>query len=411
MKLYLHIGMEKTATTSTQEWFSNNRQNLIKQGIYYSQVLGPVSHRKLCLWALDKGVEDSGFHHIGVHTAAQHDQFRTNLAVEFAAEVAAAQQAGCQYFVVSNELLHSRITTASAAERLAIFLQSLFPKIEVLCFFRPQIDVAVSHTSTLSRDRVKLSSSSFDIITPDRHYYNYHSVAMLWANAFGTENLNLQFYRDWATAAGYLIDRLNIDMRELSEIPRVNEALDISAIALVNNTDTMVSWADGTQSDFSRLFLDKLDCVEKISIGPEMAHTVQARFDESNQALIKAWPKLDISGLAPDYDRYNRPSNMHKLDQATNLAPALSQMVNIFNQRIALQEANSMLDRAEIALMRHRLDRCHEFCTNAAKPLERLKNGAFGAEVSNLHTRLEQIKTRHDQRKSELSEDKSIRAS
>lgn len=411
MKLYLHIGMEKTATSSTQEWFSNNRQDLIKQGIFYSQVLGPVSHRKLCLWALDQGVEDSGFHHIGVHTAAQHDQFRTNLAVEFAAEVVAAQEAGCQYFVVSNELLHSRITTTSAAERLANLLQSLFPEIEVLCFFRPQVDVAVSHTSTLSRDRVRLTSSSFDIITPDRHYYNYHSVAMLWANAFGAERLTLQFYRDWPTASGYLIDHLNIDMRELSEIPRVNEALDISAIALVNNTDTMVSWADGTQSEFSRLFLDKLDCVEKISIGPEMAHAVQARFDESNQALIEKWPKLDISGLVPDFNRYNRPSNLHKLEQQASLAPALSQMVNIFNQRITLQEANSMLDRAEIALMRHRLDRSYEFCANAAKMLERLKDGAFEVEVSDHYMRLEQIKTRYEQRKSELSEEKPQRAS
>ena len=61
MKLILHIGTEKTATTSTQRWFRENRDLLIEQGVYYSRVLGPETHRKLCLWALGENRKDEGF--------------------------------------------------------------------------------------------------------------------------------------------------------------------------------------------------------------------------------------------------------------------------------------------------------------------------------------------------------------
>ena len=33
MELFFHIGMEKTATTSTQEWFADNRALLRKRGM------------------------------------------------------------------------------------------------------------------------------------------------------------------------------------------------------------------------------------------------------------------------------------------------------------------------------------------------------------------------------------------
>ena len=61
MDLFLHIGMEKTATTSTQRWFADNRAALRAQGVAYSRVLGLITHRKLCLWSLNADRDDNGF--------------------------------------------------------------------------------------------------------------------------------------------------------------------------------------------------------------------------------------------------------------------------------------------------------------------------------------------------------------
>ena len=56
MKTFIHIGQQKTATTSIQHFLKNNRRKLIKQGLYVPDSLAGIdnpSHYILNNYALD----------------------------------------------------------------------------------------------------------------------------------------------------------------------------------------------------------------------------------------------------------------------------------------------------------------------------------------------------------------------
>ena len=49
MKIYLHIGTEKTGTTSIQGFMADKRDELLKQGILYSKSLGFPNNIRLSI--------------------------------------------------------------------------------------------------------------------------------------------------------------------------------------------------------------------------------------------------------------------------------------------------------------------------------------------------------------------------
>lgn len=110
MKLLLHVGTEKTGTTSAQQWAANNRENLLKQGVFYSKILGPTNHMKIYLWALPPEKNDAGFFLIGLPTVHARRKFQAELPDLLASEVEEARRLGCYNLLISNENCHSHLT-------------------------------------------------------------------------------------------------------------------------------------------------------------------------------------------------------------------------------------------------------------------------------------------------------------
>ena len=65
MKLILHIGMEKTGTTSLQQWLFQNKILLSNNGFGISEILGEGNNRKLPSYFIDdyddENIDDEGF--------------------------------------------------------------------------------------------------------------------------------------------------------------------------------------------------------------------------------------------------------------------------------------------------------------------------------------------------------------
>lgn len=376
MKLILHIGTEKTATTSTQRWFRENRDLLIEQGVYYSRVLGPETHRKLCLWALGENRKDEGFLNHDLKTERDRRAFRKQLPQAFAEEVAKARAAGAHSFVISNEHLHSRLTSKDEVQRVHDFLAPHFDTVSVLCVLRPQVDVAVSLASTLTRDRWPVTKAYFDRVSPKRSFYNYTTLVRRWRGAFGADGVTVLPYRKWPTAAEYLIGELGIRTDGLVPIPRVNEAVDVQVMALVNNLDAPVFGGDQRRSKYSRLFVNKFECNEKISIGPSLAREIQARFDKSNATLLGMLPDFEPADLKLDLKKYDMPPNLFKLEQTIFFPQALSQMVRIMNEKLALEELRTHVMRAELALARNQPKRARALLAKCRQELVDLQDAA-----------------------------------
>src|ERR1700690_4476721 len=85
---FLHIGTEKTGTTSIQNFLSKNRPRLKKQGIIYPRSPGNQSQRDLTVYALGDERQSGGIRrHSGVSSSEQVPEARDRLQSELDAEL------------------------------------------------------------------------------------------------------------------------------------------------------------------------------------------------------------------------------------------------------------------------------------------------------------------------------------
>jgi hypothetical protein len=260
--------------------------------------------------------------------------------------------------VISNEHCHSRLATAEEVARARDFLRPHFDDIEVLCVLRPQVDVAVSLASTISRVRFPVSSRFFDKVTPDNPYYDYAALVRRWSDAFGEDRLTLCNFAEVPSVAAYLAARLGVDTAGFAPQERKNEAIDVRTMAIVNAVKVPLFLPDGTRNPFGELFIDKLPCTERLQIGETLARRIQSRFEASNAALADSPPArragLAAADLEPDWRRYGGPSNLAMLDQDCPFAGQLDELIRLFNERIALETLQLRLAHAERAVARGR---------------------------------------------------------
>lgn len=187
MDLILHIGTEKTGTTTVQEFLVANRAGLSRRGIALSRVLGTGNNRLLAArfqprpdgWLLRRGVRD----------AADRQRFFHGFADRLDAEIAeAARHHGTM--ILTCEQLHSRLQDPESVGALAGFLRPRFGRIRVLCYVREQAEMLRSLHSTALRTGCPDPLERFRAdLGPDDLMFNHHDSLAIWAGAFGEDTV------------------------------------------------------------------------------------------------------------------------------------------------------------------------------------------------------------------------------
>ncbi len=194
MKCILHIGTEKTGTTSIQDFLVANQAALSKQRIAISTALGQGNNRALALYFQDN-LDDMSRRLRLTSMDAQRAHFAPVLE-EFKAEVEAAR-ANHDLFVISTEHLHSRMESTETVRAVRDFLGALCEDTQVYIYIREQARLAESIYSTwIEGGGGSLTLEEFareaDVGNP---YYDYDLLLHMWEDAFGIEALHPKVYR------------------------------------------------------------------------------------------------------------------------------------------------------------------------------------------------------------------------
>lgn len=185
----LHIGTEKTGTTSIQQFLARHRPWLNQHGFHYAKAAGSPNHTRLFGYAVSN--PRLAF---GVRTTEEQAALRAKLEADLQAEVDAHPD---KTFLFSNEHLHSRVYQPGEVERLRDLLARFFERVDVLVYLRRQDQLAVSLYSTL----LKAGTSSRELLVrkpvpglPDEApeqalYYDYQALIARWAAGFGPDRV------------------------------------------------------------------------------------------------------------------------------------------------------------------------------------------------------------------------------
>ncbi len=238
MKAIVHIGGEKTGTTTIQEFCHANREILAQQGILYPASLGASNHLKLAAYALDDdNLEDDTRKYFGIKNAWGLRAFQSQVERDLESEM--REHGSAKVALLSNELIQSRLTKMSEIEKLRDLLISLFSHVTIVIYLRRQDRVAVSHYSTKLKSDTDDDGLVFPAInagTALPHYFDYDTTLRQFEDVFGRENVNVRLLEPSFLKDGDLLSDFcftcGIDHNEqFVPVARENESLSPNAIA------------------------------------------------------------------------------------------------------------------------------------------------------------------------------------
>ena len=298
--LFLHIGTEKTGTTTLQIMCSDNRKILADAGLLYPRTPGVVNHVGAALYALDLEDRPDLRSSLGLDNGSELAAYRDRFVDDLSREIG---ESGCPTVLISNEHLSSRVTQPAQIERLVQGLSRITSDIRVVVYLRPQYELAPSWFST------SIKSGNTEPFNPPlsdgNYFYNYDKLLQNWERAVSRSNITVRLFAKESFVNANLVDdffsALGRNPPETLTIPAdKNKSLDAGTLEFLRIANKHVPWfVDGAQNSYRPALLQD---IEAISGGggavadPAMLGRMDALFRDSNRKVAQRYfpDRLDL---------------------------------------------------------------------------------------------------------------------
>lgn len=207
MKCYLHIGTEKTGTTSIQEFFDINRGRLLEKGFMFTESVGADNNRAFPVAAYDLNHYDEFTASEGFDTNEKLKAFQEQFIAELEAEIngTRASHPHVDTIVFSSEHVHSRLTRANELQRLKDILHRLgIQDIQIIVYLRRPAELV----NSLYIESVKAGYET-PCWPPDQYYdnaCNHRNTLDLYSSVFGQASITPRLFNRQDFANESIID-------------------------------------------------------------------------------------------------------------------------------------------------------------------------------------------------------------
>jgi hypothetical protein len=238
---YVHIGSQKTGTSSIQYCLEKNRNNLIKQKYLVPKSLGFAKHDCLSVSCHDTFRNDSFCKILGLQSFEQWSQFRANIWDDLRKEISIYPN---HHLILSAESFVGSLESASEISLLKQRIRDLgFSQIKVVIYLRNPSDMMQSNHFT---DVVYWGSCAKNAAEPTdkfaNHICDFKSRILAWMNVFGRDSMIVRLYEPEQNKTICAIDDFlsllpSLDQNKLrkTEIKNTSSsALGITVAAKVN---------------------------------------------------------------------------------------------------------------------------------------------------------------------------------
>lgn len=180
-KLILHIGTEKTGTTSIQDQLYINRKLLKKNKVLYPESFKFSNHIEMAVCFQSFNPNSELYSVLGLEVNAEKvSEFKSDFLKKLNKEIL---DSNCDTVIISNEHLHSRIKSTVEIDEIYKWAYSIFSDVNIVVYLRQQFDLAVSHFSTT----LKTGGKTTNVLPQNAEknsYYNYYMLINLWHSKF-----------------------------------------------------------------------------------------------------------------------------------------------------------------------------------------------------------------------------------
>ena len=311
----LHIGTEKTGTTTIQQFLHLNRGHLLSQKTAFLHSPGERNDRKLAVYCMEDDVVDDYVKKNCIVSREERDQWRKEFDHAFKEEMIELNDE-VETVIFSSEHFHSRLQSVDSIKRLRIFLEPYFSGFKIIVYLRRQDQLAISHYSTMCKSGWTKMSLLDQAIPADSPYYNYYKLIERWADVFGKGNIIIRIFEKGNFVDEDLIKDFlhscNLEHRNDFVLPkRLNEKLSSQVQhAMVLFNSCFPPYRGNTSIPFNNRLREYIyNNLSKNNQGKESMPTISeaikfySKFKDSNDKLAKKY--LSSSKLfSADFSMY-----------------------------------------------------------------------------------------------------------
>lgn len=224
MHAFIHIGVEKTGTTSIQEFLFQNKRVLKKNGFLLTSSLGKKNHIKLNFMAMNPGREQIIFNHLQEDSLSKIKSMLNTAMVNFQKEV--SQFSKDTKVIFSSEHYHSLLKSKADIMNFRKLLEEVgFQKFTIIVFLRPQIEMIRSRLSTA----YKSGNINWEPKIPNpfkrklNFIYDFHASLSNWEDIFNIENIKAIEYKSGGSQELILtfLKQLDLKLTPDMKIPKI----------------------------------------------------------------------------------------------------------------------------------------------------------------------------------------------
>jgi hypothetical protein len=248
--LILHIGTEKTGSTSIQTFLRLNHRRLAANGIGVPVCLGDTLHFKLQLMANDDDVNDDFIRNLGLH---RDPRLRKETLLEwrntFYTDVITSP---AHTWIISCETLHSRLIRDTEVERLKEILSPLFRTITVVVYLRDPILMAISRLTEKAKSSCPVLLPEPQSSTKGFDVYDHRKTVLKWQGLYGGGKLKVRLFEQETLVGGDVVldfmDICQLNPSQYKLVGNQNTSMSAVGLALMEEINRHVPrrWVDGT---------------------------------------------------------------------------------------------------------------------------------------------------------------------
>ncbi|MGI7741153.1 coiled-coil domain-containing protein [Campylobacter coli] len=358
MTAYVHIGTEKTGTTSIQEFLYINKSIIQKQNYFFAQSIGIKNHWDLAFLGYSLNKKDSYILNNSLWNFQAIKQHKKNIFSKIKDEVKFNHK-----IIFSSELLQSRLTRKREIVKLYTFLKKIgFTNIKVICYIRDANEMLRSLLSEAIKweeiDSFELKEEKEEYklgykknLFHFHHICNHKQTLQWWGEIFGKENLIVRLFDNNEFYQGDLlkdfIHSIGLEWDDEFIIPpKQNESLDLLGIDLLRRINKFLplfcnnarNIFRGDLHHFAVKHFTSKDSHLKFQPPKEVVQSYIDYFEESNEWVRKEFfphkerlfSKKDLSNYKENYElKEMKPEYWDKI------AEFIADIVSTKNQNIA----------------------------------------------------------------------------
>ena len=213
-KLYLHIGTEKTGTTSIQKFLKINKQLLAEHGIGVPEQLGEEMHYYLQLMSNNDDHIDSFTMNLELsNNHKDRKKLKTAWERNFTQEV---KESPLKTWIISCETLHSRLQKQEELERLKKILKGIFEEIDIVVYLRDPLSLNISRMTEQAKAAIKVELPNPDSLGNKFDICNHQRTIQRWEDSMGPGNLVARIFEKESMKNSNVID----DFIDACNLPR-----------------------------------------------------------------------------------------------------------------------------------------------------------------------------------------------